>query len=323
MARDRETPGPEDEIVVRDDVVAEPEDVTVVQGDGRVVEERIVEEGGAGPPGGPGAPPAEPFIDPGPSYGAPGEPVATEDDRVRVGPDGTVVHERQRTERRARRGPFDDFWPALALLLLAALIGLGALWYFTRSEEKAVPSVTSQPLDVAVSRLENEGFKTDIVNRNNDAPRGIVYEQRPSAGTELEEGSSVTIFASKGPATVAVPNVVGLPESQARDRLAAAGLEVSAFEVFSDEADGTVIAQNPGSGERVSKDSGVRINVSKGSGLVDVPSVVGLPQADAQAQLADLGLEATSSACRRSSRPGTVVAQNPVGGQVRSAPPCG
>ena len=109
-----------------------------------------------------------------------------------------VVHERQRTERRPRRGPFDDFWPALALLLLATLIGLGALWYFTRSEEKPVPAVTGQPLDVAVSRLENEGFKTNIENRANAAPRGTVYEQRPSAGTELEEGSSVTIVASKG-----------------------------------------------------------------------------------------------------------------------------
>ena len=280
---------------------------------GRVVEERIVEQGLPGP----WRTAPEPFIDPGPSYGAPGEPVATEDDRVRVGPDGTVVHERQRTERRPRRGPFDDFWPALALLLLATLIGLGALWYFTRSEEKPVPAVTGQRLDVAVSRLEDDGFKTDIVNRNNDAPRGIVYEQRPSAGTELEEGSSVTIFASKGPATVAVPNVVGLPESQARDRLAAAGLEVSAFEVFSDEPDGTVIAQNPGSGERVSKDSAVRINVSKGSGLVDVPTLVGLPQADAQAQLADLGLEANVFRVPSIEPAGNVVAQNPVGGQVK------
>ncbi len=126
----------------------------------------------------------------------------------------------------------------------------------------------------------------------------------------------MTIFASKGPATVAVPNVVGLPEQQARDRLAAAGLEVSAFEVFSDEPEGTVIAQNPGSGERVSKDAGVRINVSQGSGLVDVPSVVGLPQADAQAQLADLGLEANVFRVPSIEPAGTVVAQNPVGGQV-------
>ncbi len=295
LAENSETPADEDETVV-------------IREDGRIVEERVVVEGE------PGAPPPEPFIDPGPSYG---EPVATEDDRVRVGPDGTVEHERQRVERRRMRGPFDDFWPALAILLLATLIGVGALWYFTRSEEKPVPSVTSLPLDTAVTRLQDEGFKTDIVNRANAAPRGIVFEQQPSAGTELEEGSTVTILASKGPATVAVPNVVGLPEQEARDRLAAAGLEVRVFEVFSDEPDGTVVAQSPGSGERVSKDSGVRINVSKGSGLVDVPTVVGLAQAEAQAQIADLGLESNVFRVPSIEPAGTVVAQNPVGGQVK------
>lgn len=272
----------------------------------------VVEEGQA-----PGGPPPEPFIDPGPSYGAPGEPVATEEERLTVGPAGQVEHQRERVERRPMRGPFDDFWPALAILLLAALIGLGALWYFTRSEEKPVPAVTGQPLDAAVSRLEGEGFKTDIVNQANPAPAGTVFEQRPSAGTELEEGSTVTIVASKGPATVVVPNAVGLPEQQARDRMASAGLEVQVFEVFSDEPDGNVIAQNPGSGERVSKDSSVRLNVSKGSGLVDVPSVVGLAQADAQAQLADLGLEANVFRVPSIEPRDTVVAQNPVGGQAK------
>lgn len=265
----------------------------------------------------PGGPPPEPFLDPGPSYGAPGEPVATEEERLTVGPDGQVEHERERIERRPMRGPFDDFWPALALLLLAALIGLGALWYFTRSEERAVPAVTGQPLDVAVSRLQDDGFETDIVNRANAAPRGTVFEQRPTAGTELEEGSTVTILASTGPATVVVPNAVGLPEQQARDRLASAGLEVRVFEVFSDEPEGTVIAQDPGSGERVSPDDSVRLNVSKGTGLVVVPTLVGFTRAEAEAQLSDAGLEANVFEVPSIEPAGTVVAQNPVSGQLR------
>jgi serine/threonine-protein kinase len=271
--------------------MAKPEDeTTIVSGETT----RIVEE----------VEPAPPHIDPGPSYEA-----------VRVGQDGQVEHEH--VERRPTRGPFDDFWPALAVLLLAALVGIGAYWYFTRNEEKPVPAVTGQPLDVAVSRLEDEGFKTDIVNRANPAPAGTVFAQRPSAGTELEEGSTVTIQASKGPATVTVPNTVGLTEQEARDRLASAGLEVRVFEVFSDEPEGTVIAQNPGSGERVSKDSAVRVNVSKGSGLVDVPSLVGQDQASAQAQLSDIGLRANVFRVPSIEPAGTVVAQHPVGGQIR------
>jgi eukaryotic-like serine/threonine-protein kinase len=295
-----------------DRVEIEPdEDETTVVRKGST--HRIVEEEEVAPA--PPAPPPKPFTDPGPSYG---DPVAArEEERLTVGPDGQVEHERERVERRPMRGPFDDFWPALAILLLAALIGLGALWYFTRSDEKAVPSVTSQPLDTAVSRLQDEGFKTDIVNRANAAPRGTVFEQRPSAGTELEEGDTVTILASTGPATVVVPNAVGLPEQQARDRLASASLEVRVFEVFSDKPEGTVIAQNPGSGERVSPDESVRLNVSKGSGLVDVPSVVGLTRAEADAQLSDAGLEANVFEVPSIEPAGTVVAQHPVGGRLR------
>ena len=167
-----------------------------------------------------------------------------------------------------------------------------------------------------MSRLEEEGFKTDIVNRANAAPRGTVFEQRPTAGTELEEGATVTILASTGPATVVVPNAVGLPEQEARDRLASESLEVRVFEVFSDEPEGTVIAQNPGSGERVSPEESVRLNVSKGTGLVDVPSLSG-SHVPRQKRSSDAGLEANVFEVPSIEPAGTVVAQNPVGGQVR------
>ena len=266
--------------------------------------ERVVEE----------IEPASPYIDPGPSYGA---PTAVEDERLRVAPDGRVEHERERVERRPMRGPFDDFWPALAILLLAALIGLGALWYFTRTEEKPVPTVTGMTLDRSIDRLQNEGFEVDIVNLSNQAPRGTVFDQRPTAGVEREEGSTVTVLVSKGPATVVVPNAVGLTEQEARDRLAQAGLEVRVFEVFSDEPDGEVVAQDPGSGDRVSRDEAVRLNVSKGSGLVDVPSLVGETRAAAEDELASLGLKVNVFEVPSIEPRGTVVAQNPAGGQIR------
>ena len=172
-------------------------------------------------------------------------------------------------------------------------------------------------LDQSIDRLQNEGFEVDIVNLSNQAPRGTVFDQRPTTGVEREEGSTVTVLVSKGPATVAVPNAVGLPEQEARDRLAQAGLEVRVFEVFSDEPDGAVVAQDPGSGERVSKDETVRLNVSKGSGLVDVPSLVGETRAAAEDELASLGLKVNVFEVPSIELRGTVVAQNPAGGKIR------
>lgn len=122
---------------------------------------------------------------------------------------------------------------------------------------------------------------------------------------------------SKGPATVEVPNAVGLAEQEARDRLASAGLQVNVFEVFSDERDGIVVAQHPQAGEKVDKSETVRLNVSKGSGLVEVPSLVGQTRADAEAGLGHLGLEADVVEVPSAQPAGVVVAQHPNGGKVQ------
>lgn len=237
-----------------------------------------------------------------------------EDERLRVYPDGTVEHER--VQRRFARvpGPFADFWPALALILLAALIGLGALWYFTRTEQKVVPTVSTLRVEQAVARLQDEGFKTEIVSQPNGAPPDIVFGQRPSAGTKSAEGSAVTILVSRGPANVSVPNAVGLLEKDARDRLAAAGLAVRVFQVPSDKTSGTVVAQDPGSGERVSKDASVRINVSKGRTTVEAPDLVGTTEQAARDRLVSLGLSARVARVFSDRPPGTVVAQDPSSG---------
>jgi serine/threonine-protein kinase len=255
--------------------------------------------------------PAPPFD---PAQPAPTEPIPIEDERLRVGPDGTVEHERVRRRGPRMPNPFSDFWPALALILLAALIGLGALWYFTRTQEKAVPSVVSLPLPRAVARLQNEGFKTDIVNRPNRAQPETVFAQRPSAGVEIDEGSTVTLLVSSGRANVEVPNLVGLTEKAARDRLAAAGLGVRRFEVPSDRPEGTVVGQNPGSGERVSKDARVRINVSQGRVAIQAPDVVGATESAARGQLSALHLSVQVVDVPSDQPPGTVVSQSPAAG---------
>ena len=62
--------------------------------------------------------------------------------------------------------------------------------------------------------------------------------------------------------------------------------------------------------------SEVRLNVSKGTAEVDVPSVVGLSQADATAQVKAAGLVVNVVPVPSDQPAGTVVAQNPVGGQA-------
>ena len=232
----------------------------------------------------------------------------------------TVVDRREPVEetRIVRRRKRPLIWPWLLLLLLVVLVGLGALWYFTRDTSKPVPDVVGSTLEVAVSRLEADGFKTDITHANADRPAGEVFEQSPTGGTKADDGSTVRIGVSEGPATAQVPSVVGTKESDARSQLTAAGFEVNSVQVFSDQPEGTVVAQNPSSGE-ARKGSAVRINVSKGSGEVTVPDLVGQTEADAKAQLTQLNLQANVVNVPSPEPKGTVVAQNPLSGTTARA----
>lgn len=223
----------------------------------------------------------------------------------------------ERVEQPPPRRPV--LWPWLLLLLALVLAGLAAVWYFTQADDtqtKPVPVVVRLPEQQARERLQAEGFSVGASREANDAPQGTVFAQSPGAGTELEEGSVVEIRVSEGPATTPVPSVVGLPVTQATERLQEAELRARPTEVFSEEPEGVVVSQNPAAGEEARRDSAVRINVSKGTGETTVPDVVGLTEEEAVGQLEDA--ELAPSVVRVPSREpeGTVVAQNPPAGQT-------
>ena len=67
-------------------------------------------------------------------------------------------------------------------------------------EHGVVPDVIGQPEHIARLAVEEAGFEVTVVTgRNEQYPRGTVFEQAPSAGVELEPGRGVFIAVSEGP----------------------------------------------------------------------------------------------------------------------------
>jgi eukaryotic-like serine/threonine-protein kinase len=64
-----------------------------------------------------------------------------------------------------------------------------------------VPNVESLSLEVATERLIDEGLLAADQATDSSAPEGTVVSQMPAAGTEVEEGSRVTLLVSAGPDT--------------------------------------------------------------------------------------------------------------------------
>jgi eukaryotic-like serine/threonine-protein kinase len=208
---------------------------------------------------------------------------------------------------------------AILTILVVALAGLAA-WALTRPGEVTVPSVLGEKQDSATQILEARGFDVEVEEFESDAPVGEVVEQDPRAGTEADEGATVTLSVSSGLGTAKVPDVAGLPERRAAKALEDRSFLVETEERFSNDVDeGLAIGTEPKAGSKLKAGSTVTLIVSKGGNLVDVPNVVGLQQQIAENQLEAADLIPNVETQNSDQPEGTVVAQDPAGAtQVES-----
>jgi serine/threonine-protein kinase len=127
----------------------------------------------------------------------------------------------------------------------------------------SMPDVTDLDLGTARLVIEAAGLKVGRIDTTrNEIDPGTVLVTAPSAGTTLRPGDLVRLGVSSGPASIRVPELVGLTVSAARERLAAAGLRVGMLEQRFEGKAGTVLAQHPVAGEMVTKESGVNLTIS-------------------------------------------------------------
>jgi beta-lactam-binding protein with PASTA domain/tRNA A-37 threonylcarbamoyl transferase component Bud32 len=214
-------------------------------------------------------------------------------------------------------------WPIVlaAFLVLAALVALGFLLFqLLRTPEAQlveVPRVIGDTREVAVRKLEQAGLEVKVRRQFNPFPRNVVFDQRPAGGAEVEEGSQVTIFVSRGEEQVEVPNVVGDPREQAEQRIRNAGLEVGLVDDRNDDAPpGTVLEQSPSGGEMVAPGTEVNLIVSSGPGTVAVPSVVcdDLDAAEQEIESRELDMQVEGEEINLQCDEGTVARQEPEAG---------
>ena len=100
-----------------------------------------------------------------------------------------------------------------------------------------------------------------VTPKDSDQPEGYVLDQQPKAQTQVDVGSLVNITVSSG--KVAVPDVKGKSEAQARSDLTNAGFEVNVVNQEDGTVDpGTVLAQSPQPGTKAKKGSQVTITVA-------------------------------------------------------------
>ncbi|GAA1966631.1 Stk1 family PASTA domain-containing Ser/Thr kinase [Agromyces allii] len=203
------------------------------------------------------------------------------------GPDAAALT--TAASKRRRRG----YW-ILALVLVLTGLAAGTGWYFGAGPGSyaTVPQIVGEAPDDARAALVDAGFTvTDEQRSDPEVAEGLVSGSDPEPGAQAQRGSELTMYISTGPAIIAVPQVVGAPEADARTQLAAFDVSEKAVEQFSgDVPDGSVIAVLTGDGEPVPDQYAERGKLSLVVSVGAVPPVEGALATDAEAKLTQAGL---------------------------------
>ena len=157
----------------------------------------------------------------------------------------------------------------------------------------SMPEVVNRVLESAINTLLDVGIAEEriIVEEefSDDILEGFVVSSDPSAGNPLIQEATVTLVVSKGPAPIAVPNLIGLTEAAARTAVEDRGL---LFAVASERVEvsaasrlaGLVAAQTPPSGNELFPGDEVTVSIGVLQQVV-VPDVIGMEEAEAIAAL--------------------------------------
>jgi serine/threonine-protein kinase len=195
--------------------------------------------------------------------------------------------------------------------------GTIALTLSLGKERYDVPKLANLTVDEAQDALAEAHltYGRSVMRWSDTVPRGLVLRSNPAQGTRQRPGTDVDLVVSRGPAPVHVTDWTGKNAARATQALTGHQLHVETTREYSDSvAEGLVISQDPTTGVLHHGDT-VKLVVSKGPQLVEVPG--GLPSmgVDAATQLLEgLGFKVEVDHARIYLGLGYVASSSPGGG---------
>ena len=166
--------------------------------------------------------------------------------------------------RSRRRG-----WIAFVVVLLLAAAACLAGWYYGVGRFRATPDVVQLSQAAAQQRIESAGLRFEVGGTaySETVPAGSVVSTDPAPGDHvLKDHGTVSAVISKGPERHAVPDLRGLSESEAIQRITGSSLTVGpTTRRWSEKVKaGVVISFSPDVGTSLRRNDPVRLVVSKG-----------------------------------------------------------
>jgi eukaryotic-like serine/threonine-protein kinase len=219
--------------------------------------------------------------------------------------------------RRGRR------WRRRLLVLLVVLVaaGLAAGGFFLihkPTPRHPVPNVVHDTPAVAGAALARLHFQLRVASQVYDeqVAKGLIISQGEAPNRIVKEGSVVPVVVSLGLPPVTVPDLTGLSQQDATNRLIGAGLKPGTVSArFDNTAPKGVVLSWTGQGGQLTKGSAVDLVVSNGPPVVPVPGIASGGFDAAKTALAGVNLTAVENdVFSNTVAKGQVISTNPPGG---------
>ena len=188
-------------------------------------------------------------------------------------------------------------------------------------EEVSLPDVVGMSVDDAFVTLRRLGLTvTSYPESVPGAQIDSVTSQNPPPGERVRAGRGVGIGVYTPPKDVRVPSLVGRRDAEVETLLGDLSLLLgSTSYAYSEQPQGTIIAQTPPAGETLTSGESVDIVESRGPALstITLPDLRGMNVMEARERLKALGVRRVETLATDVSfnQPGTVNAQQPAAGE--------
>ena len=208
------------------------------------------------------------------------------------------TEESDKTLERANKISTGFIIGAVAVLVIAGIIGLGALlgWFSGDIEEIKVPNFVGSTFEKAQALAQKTGLEIargeDVYSP--DQEEGKITSQNPTADSVVSPGKLITVYVSKGKKDGVVPKIVGMDYKGASEYLKTFGFELGIVKTESSTLpENVIIEQSVEEGSTALKGTKIDVTVSDGKGkeTVKMPNLIGKTPDEANAIIDTEGLK--------------------------------
>jgi serine/threonine protein kinase len=224
--------------------------------------------------------------------------------QISAGSEATIrqltVDQNARDARTQSRPPVAWIWAGI--IVMVAIVAGVVFWTLSLPKDNGiadglsikVSDVSGLTWSDASKKLSSQRLDPQqVTERSASIKQGLVIRTDPGPGVKVGPGQPVQVYVSTGPDDVNVPDLSGMSVTAGKAQLKQFGLTLgsSSRQDSADIAKGVIIGTSPVAGSPGT--AGERIDFIISTGLVTVPSVVGLDASDAGTKLAALHLSVT------------------------------